>query len=249
MQTDNQTLRRLLDLSARADLRCCYTYSEFLDAAQQSDLLGAARLFPSPFSLEGGHPSCERRIAVFGSPDTCGYEPTLPIVCVKIAPKNEKFSDELTHRDFLGALMGLGIRREVLGDIFIAEGCGYLFCLDTIAPYIADNLTQVKRTTTVCRVVEEPPLPEAKIEQQRVNVASERLDAIISAVWKMSRGDSAKLIRAQRVFVNSRLCESTSSQLSDGDTVSARGFGKFIYRGMEKETRKGRLFVIIDRLV
>ncbi len=249
MQADAQNLKRLADLSRRADAHCCYTYSEFLDAAQQSDLLCHSREIPSPFSLEGGHENCERRIAVFGSKELCGYEPSLPIVCVRIAPRNEKFADELTHRDFLGSLMALGIRREVLGDIFIADGCGYLFCMDTIAPYVADNLVQVRRTTVSCDIVEEPPLPEVRMESARVNVASERLDAILSAVWRMSRGDSAKLIKAQRVFVSSRLCESCSYQLKPDETVSARGFGKFIYRGMEKETKKGRLFVAIDRLV
>jgi len=249
MNGDAQNIKRLTDLSRRADAHCCYTYSEFLDAAQQSDLLNHAKEMTAPFSLEGGHPGCERRIAVFGSQELCGYEPTLPISCVKIAPRNEKFADELTHRDFLGSLMGLGIRREVLGDIFISDGCGYLFCMDTIAPYIADNLVQVRRTVVSCKITEEAPVPEVKLEPARVNVASERLDAILSAVWRMSRSDSARLIKAQRVFVSSRLCESCSYQLKPDESVSARGYGKFIYRGMEKETKKGRLFVAINRLV
>ena len=242
-------LKKMLDLARRADGHCCYTNSDFLDAAQQSDLLAHANEMPSPFYFDGGHSACERRIAVFGSEELCGYEFTPPIVCVKIAPKSERFSEELTHRDFLGSLMALGIKREVLGDIFIDGGCGYLFCLDTIAPYIIDNLIQVRRTSVVCTVTDELPMPEMKLQTERVNIASERLDAIISAVWHMSRGNSAQLIKSQRVFISARLCESCSYQLKPDETVSARGFGKFIYRGIEKETRKGRLFVVIDRFV
>ena len=247
--TDELNLKKMLDLARRADGRCCYTNSDFLDAAQQNELLAHEKEMPAPFYFEGGSGACERRIAVFGSEELCGYEFTPPIVCVKIAPKNDRFADDLTHRDFLGSLMALGIKREVLGDIFIDGGCGYLFCLDTIAPFIIDNLRQVRRTTTVCETVSEPPVAEPTLQTERVNIASERLDAIISAVWRMSRGNSAQLIRAQRVFISARLCESCSYQLKPGDTVSARGFGKFIYRGVEKETKKGRLFVVIDRFV
>ncbi len=246
---DELNLKKLIDLARRAEGRCCYTNSDFLDAAQQSDLLASAKEITAPCTLWGGHNSCERRIAVFGSEELCGYEFTPPIVCVRIAPKNDRFSDDLTHRDFLGSLMALGVKREVLGDIFISEGCGYLFCLDTIAPYIVSNLIQIRRTSVVCEVIDEPPLAEVKLQSERVNIASERLDAIISAVWRMSRGSSAQLIKAQRVFISSRLCESCSYQLKPDETVSARGFGKFIYRGIEKETRKGRLFVVIDRYV
>lgn len=249
MQENEQSLKRLTDLARRADAHCCYTFSEFLDAAQQSDLLCHHGQLAAPFSLEGGYADSERRIAVFGSEELCGYSAVLPIACVKIAPKSGKFADELTHRDFLGSLMALGIRREVLGDILISDGCGYLFCMDTIAPYITANLIQVRRTAVTCDMVDEPPQTERRLETTRVNVASERLDAIISAVWRLSRSDSAALIKARRVFVSSRLCENTSYQLKPDETVSVRGFGRFIYRGMEKETKKGRMFVVADRFV
>ena len=249
MQDNQLGLKKLIDLSRRADSRCCYAYSDFLDAAQQSDMIANSRELAGKWSLEGGYPNAERRIAVFGSEELCGYPPELPLKCVKIAPKSERFAGEMGHRDFLGSLMALGVKREVLGDIVIADGCGYLMCIDTIASYIADNLEQVRRTSVACEIIDEMPAAEVKIQTERVNVASERLDAVLSAVWHMSRSESARLIKAQRVFVSARLCENCGAQLKIDDTVSARGFGKFIYRGMEKETKKGRLFVVIDRLV
>ena len=249
------SIKKLCDLSSRAFAQSRYMYSNFLTSSEQSDQIAHEKELLSPYSFEGGDERCERRIAVFGSSELCGYEPAPPIVCIELAPKSSAFSEELSHRDYLGALMALGIRREALGDIFIAEKHddqpqrGYLFCLDTIAPFIIDNLFQIRRTTVVCSLTDAPELPLPKLEQSRVNVVSERLDAVISAVWRLSRGLSAQLIRAERVYVNSRLCVNTSYSLKEGDAVSARGYGKFFYRGVSSETRKGRLYIDIERLV
>ena len=250
-------LRKLADLARRAYARGCWEYSNFLDAAQQGMLLAAARDMDAPFELFGGHSRCERKIAVFGSEELCGYPAQPPIACVEIAPKSGVFAQELTHRDYLGALMALGIRREAVGDIFVTGGAdggeeernrqggssAYVFCLENIAPYIVENLSQAARTTVVCSLTDDPPIPEQRFETRRVNVASERLDAVLGAVWRLSRGAAADLIKAERVMINARVCDSPSHILRAGDTVSARGFGKFLYKGESGRSKKDRLFV------
>lgn len=246
MNTEDTSMRRLADLARRAGSRCCWTYSNFLDTAQQSELVSIQRELAAPFALEGGHERCERRIAVFGSEELCGYKAELPIVCVEIKPKNDNFAQELTHRDYLGSLMALGIRREATGDIFVEGKNACFFCLDTIAPYIIENLTQVSRTQVVCSLTDDPPIPEPRFERLRINAASERLDAVIGAVWHLSRGTAAELIKAGKVAVDARVCENTSHMLKPEETVSARGFGKFIFRGIETGTRKGRYFMNVD---
>ena len=97
----------------------------------------------------------------FGSPEELGYEEDFPIVTLKIAPKSEKFADKLTHRDFLGALMSLGIEREVLGDIVIRDNVGYLFAKEDIAEYIKDSLTEIKHTAV--RINTADSLPEGEL--------------------------------------------------------------------------------------
>jgi len=241
MQNDELKLKnRFEELASRTSDRGYYSYSEFLTSAEQDTL---CRLHLTvPFTLEGGYPAAERKVAVFGSQDLCGYEEPTPICSLSIVPTSPKFADELNHRDFLGSLMGLGIRREILGDIIISENRGFLFCLDSIADYIIESLTQVKHTTVLVSRIETPPLSATQLpEATALIVASERLDAVIAAVYKLSRSESQHLFEQKKVFVNSRTEESLSFTLDAGDMVSVRGFGRFIYEGTEKETRKGRL--------
>jgi len=243
MQNDELKLKnRFEELASRCSDRGCYSYSEFLTSAEQ-DALCHLRL-TVPFTLEGGYPAAERKLAVFGSQELCGYEEATPICSLSIEPTSPKFADELTHRDFLGSLMGLGIRREILGDIIISENRGCLFCLDSIADYIIESLTQVKHTAVAVSRTVAPPLSAMQLpEMTALVVASERLDAVIAAVYKLSRSESQHLFEQKKVFVNSRTEESVSFTLDAGDMVSVRGFGRFIYEGTEKETRKGRLLI------
>ena len=243
MQSDEKlTKNRFEELSQRSAARGCYTYSEFLTSAEQ-DTLCHMRL-SIPYTLSGGYPSAERKLAVFGSLELCGYEEETPICSLAITPTAPKFADALTHRDFLGSLMGMGIRREVLGDIIISENCGCLFCLDSIADYITQSLTQVKHTAVAVSQVDVPPLSALQLPDLiSLVAASERLDAVIASVYKLSRAESQKLFMQGKVFVGGRQEERVSFTLDPGAIVSVRGFGRFIYEGVEKETRGGRLRV------
>jgi len=232
---------RLTELANRSQSRGIWTTSEFLSLAEQDTLL-RLRL-SAPYTLVGGFDAAERRVAHFGSEESCGWVEEAPIVCVKIAPVMDKFADKLTHRDFLGSLMGLGIRREVLGDIVVADNRGYLFCLDSIADYIISQLESVKRTTVTCALSSPPAkLSEPPAETSLV-IASERLDAIVSAVYRLSRSQGQELISGGKVYISGRLVESSSAALKEGDVISVRGLGRFTYEGISRETKKGRLRV------
>ena len=241
MPYDEHMLKnRFEELAARASERGCYTYSEFLTPAEQ-DTLWRMRL-SVPVEMKGGYFAAERKLACFGSLELCGYEETLPICCICIAPTSKKFADELTHRDFLGSLMGLGIRRALIGDIIIVDNRGYLLCLETIADYIAEQLMQVKHTTVTCTRVSGPPeIIEQLPEISQIIVASERIDAVVAAVYKLSRAECQRLFEQDKVFTNSRLQEKYTYTPLRNDVISVRGFGRFIYEGVERETHKGRL--------
>lgn len=244
MDEIQQIKSRLVELSERSFSRGIYAYSEFLSLAGQ-DILSKS-LPPSRYRLFGGYESAERRIACFGSESLCGYAEEPPIVCVEIAPASQKFADELTHRDLLGALMALGIRREVLGDIILCNNVGYLFCLDTIAPYIVENFIQAKHTTVRCRTVDAPPVESVALpDESEVVVQSVRCDAVISAVYDLSRGESQSLFTQKLIFINGANCLSPSKTLNENDVVSVRGKGRFIYCGEKLVTKKGKLRVIV----
>ncbi len=189
---DRQLKKRFEELAARAALRSQWTYTEFLNLAEQ-DALSSLRL-DTNWALEGGYDGAERKLAVFGAEEEIGYPAAPPLCCLRVAPVSQKFADQLTHRDFLGALMSLGIRREVLGDIIVEENCGWIFCLDTIADYISEQFAQVKRTTvTVTRVAAPPEHISAPPEMSKIVVSSERLEAVVAAVYMLSRAESQKL--------------------------------------------------------
>jgi RNA-binding protein YlmH len=248
MTGEEELLRkRFVELSRRAYSQGRYAFTEFLSLAEQ-DVLLTTRFDAqsSPFTLSGGFDGAERAVAAFGSAELCGYDAEPPIVCVKITPVSKKFAEALTHRDFLGALMGLGVKRSVLGDILLQENTAYVLCLDSISGFIVSELTEVRQTTVSCDVL--GSLPELAVkppEERSLNVASERLDAMVAAVYKLSRYDAQALIERRKVFVNSRLTENTSYQPDSGDIISVRGFGRFAFDGVAKETRKGRLFISV----
>ena len=165
-------------------------------------------------------------------------------------PLAEKFAENFSHRDFMGAILNLGIERSTVGDIWVEGKSAYVFCTDAIAPFLQENMVQVRHTKVRCiRLETAEGLPERKFAYREENVASLRSDGIVGAVWKLSRSQSQTLFSQKKVFVNGLLTENGSRQLKDGDTVSVRGFGKFIFRGEKHTTRKGKLVVGVDVFV
>lgn len=241
--TDKQ--KRFEDLAQRANERGYPVYSDFLGISEISELFACR--FPVSVNLWGGYEGAERSVACFGDREYFADNADFPIKCILIEPVNQKFADDLTHRDFLGSLMGLGIRREVLGDIIISENCGYLFCLDAIADYIIENLTQVKHTTVECKLTARIPqnaLPQP--ENIELIVSSERLDVIVAAVYNLSRSKVLPCFEHERVFINGKTELRPSTVADIGDKISVRGFGRFVYNGVLRHTKKNRLVISID---
>lgn len=200
-----------------------------------------------PVTAFGGTADCERVMLRFGSEELCGYEEHFPIQCIEISPVVEKFGEELGHRDYLGALMNLGIERGTLGDIIIVGKCAFLFCTEKMAPYIMENLNQVRHTNVRCRIARN--IPEStitRLERRTVQVSAARADSIIAKVYNLSRSEGVELFRAKKIFVNGRLNENNSGQLKPGDKVTVRGFGRFQFVAVAGETRKGKLNVEVD---
>lgn len=249
---------RIRDLDRTAWERDVTKHTGFLTASEQSDLLAWEKELSHPERFfAGGWPEAERRMLIwpasYEEAATGGSSGSLAeelIALVKAEPVNVKFADALTHRDFLGALMNLGIERDQIGDILIRENTAYIFCAKALAGLILDELTRVKHTEIRTEAV---PLSECDIRpelsEMKVNVASERLDAILSAVYKVSRSKAAEAIESEKVFVDGRTASGSGQKLKEGAKVSVRGLGKFIYDGIENESRKGRLFVKIRKYI
>lgn len=241
--------KRFSELAKRADNKGIFTYTPFLGLMEQDALFRMKReLSFIPFEAFGGADGCERVMVRFGSADTLGYDEPFPIKLLLAEPLSRKFADKLTHRDILGALMGLGIERETLGDIVIRENGAYIFCVETMAAHIAESFTKAKHTDLSVSFAES--LPEGalyRLAPAELTIASERLDCIIAAYAKLSRGDAAELIGKGLVFVNGVQTENGAKTVPENGIVSVRGYGRFILREQARRTRKDRLVVRIEK--
>lgn len=238
-----ELLNRFRDLADRCYQKNVYTYTGFLSIADISDFHLIEKEFSHvPYELFGGYDLSERMILRFGSEEFLGYSEDFPITILEIFPLMNKFADELNHRDFLGALMNLGIERDVIGDIIVESPKAYVFVLNSIVEYIIENLTRIKHTSVMVKKVEE--LPKVAVKESRmetIQIPSERVDVIISKVYKLSREASIQLFREGKVFVEGRLCENNSKILKPGENITVRGFGKFMYLGYNTLSRKGKI--------
>lgn len=237
--------KRLGELADKAYNNSQYLFTGFLSASELDIYYQMEReLAYVPVTVFGGTADCERVMLRFGSRELCGYEEDFPIACIEIAPLIEKFGEELGHRDYLGALMNLGIERSTLGDIVILGKHAFLFCTEKMASYIMENLDKVRHTNVRCSIAGKiPESTVTRLEQKTVQVSALRIDSVIAKIYNLSRSESIELFRAKRVFVNGRMNENNSGQLKPQDKVSVRGFGRFMFLGVSGETRKGKLNV------
>lgn len=242
---------RFTDLANTCFQHGHYTFSHFLSPSEIDEFFRISKdLEFVEYTLFGGSEHAERQVLRFGGEEMFGYVEEFPIRCVNCRPVTPKFAEELGHRDVLGALMNLGIERDVIGDIWVHGKECYFFCLDTMTEYVCENLIKIRHTSVVCQPVDGLPEQFQPVRKKEEHiVASGRCDALISKVYHLSRGRCIPLFQEKKVFVNSRQYETNSGVLRDGDVVSVRGYGKFIYLGIVRETKKGRLTVAIEKYV
>lgn len=240
--------RRFLELATKADNGSYFTFTDFLGLPEQSAFVEIkGKLGRCRYTAFGGAEGAERVIVRFGDPQEIGYEADFPICCIKIEPLAKKFADKLTHRDFLGALLNLGIERSTLGDIIISDNTGYVFALENMAEFIKNELSRVKRTDIKAEIIDTLPDVELyRTEEKRIQLSSERLDAAIAKVYSLSRDDAQSLFKKRLVYVDGKLCESVSYTPKENDKISVRGYGRFIYRGFDSLSRKGKLNAIVE---
>lgn len=243
---------RFCELSRKAGERGIFLFSPFLGLAEQSLLEETIRkgdVFPPPV-LFGGAQETERVMARFGDVQENGYEMPFPIVCLHILPDAPKFAEVLTHRDILGALLHLGITREVLGDIICRDNESFFFAQETMAQHICTQLRRIRHTDVHIQPIDTlPPGTLYRVERIHIQVQSERLDAVIAKVFSLSREKSQELFAAGRVFAQGVLCSSPSGQPRVGQIISVRGEGRFRYLGAQRLTKKGKTDVVVERFV
>ena len=217
------------------------TFTDFLNPVQCAAFMQVLTRYD--ISSFGGYYGAERQMIGFGVPEP--LDEHFPISSIAVI-YNEKFSKPPTHRDYLGATLGLGLDRSKIGDIRLLEAVSVLYAASEIAPYIAENLQQVGRVKVKVQVNPTNRLDglESTGQEKRVTVASLRLDAVLSAALHLSRGKASALIESEKVFINWKLAKKTQI-LNPGDNVTVRGMGRITINTEDGRTKKDRILLTI----
>lgn len=197
----------------------------------------------------GGYEFAERQIAAF-IPDALSFETNsdFPITCLHVQIKALRFAEKLSHRDYLGSILGLGLERNVLGDILVEETGAYVFCLDRMADYLRENLCSVRRTSVLVETVTDPgEFPMPQLTPVKGTVASCRLDCLIALAFRVSRSSAVPWIEGGQVFVNGKLITTNAYTPKEGDIISVRRMGRFRFESAGGTTKKGRQQVLLYR--
>lgn len=238
--------KRLKELANIAYHRNICTYSDFLNLNELNLL--CSNLKEISFinhALWGGYKEAERRVVCFYEDDSF---PNIdyPVSCLFISPLNQKFSDKLTHRDYLGAVLNLGLDRSKIGDIVVKENGAYLFCHREIKEFLASELTRIKHTSVKVRDACNEDVSVSLNKKEVIGtVTSVRLDALLSTAFHSSRSSLTEFIGGGRVFVNGRQIISNSYVPKEGDIISVRGLGRFQYLEGSTQTKKNRYKVTL----
>ena len=247
---DPTLVNRILEYSRLAYQREIVTFSDFLNLDQLNTLhsIPKGELYTKHITC-GGYDGAERQMVAFYQDALCfGDKRTLsfPYVVISISPVHMKYAQTLTHRDYLGAILNLGIERSKVGDLLVHPDSCYVFIQSSLGEYVTENLSCVKRTSVT---VKEIPLCsfsyEPKFTEIKGSIPSLRLDAVLSLALGSSRSKLTGLIQGGKVFVNGRLILSNSHTIKENDVISVRGVGKYKFSSVENMTKKERYYVRI----
>ena len=228
--------------------------------------ISAATCFLSPRELEmsrylfgdaeglhtfGGFEGAERQMLIYVPEymelDTL-LEEDAPLCCLRATFFEE---DILSHRDFLGALMGAGIGRETVGDICVGKGYCDFFVTAEIAPYILQSFTSAGRTKlSISQIpLADASIPEPEVKEIKDTLASLRLDSVISSGFRIGRSLAAQYVSAGKAAIDGLPCEKPDKAVTEGAKISVRGLGKIKLASIGNRTKKERISVVIHRYV
>lgn len=243
-EEEKHLLARISDLFARAARGA--VQSDFLDLRQQ-DLAQAAAVNETgaAWHFDGGYEEAERkRLLIY--PDW-ELQPDARIICLCI--RHKEFRElSLGHRDYLGAILNLGIKRERLGDIVVQESKAFVFLDADLSDYLSQQLTRVKHSNVWLEPIklEDFIFQSKPLKIVKLSLASLRLDAAVAGVYNLSRSDVNELIEAGHVKINQAEIYKSAASLKPGDLISVRGQGRFRIEELGGTTRKNRCWVEIS---
>ena len=240
--TNEELLKRADDLAARCEKTGSVTHTVFLTPAEQYALRSFRPRGDCRMVFSGGVDGAERQCAFF-LPDWMeedAFDPSETIRCIRITAH----FGAPGHRDYLGALLGMGVGREWIGDILIQDSVAHMLCIRSVEAHLL-GIEKVGRcgVKTAEIALENVPVPERKVKEMSFTVQSPRLDAVLSGLFHLSRTQAAERIRAGDASLNYAECLRPDAEIRPGDIVSLRGYGKAEIKDLGGQSRKGRTYL------
>lgn len=241
-------IRRANDKLLASEKRYKVTSTCFLNEKEQALLKENVEATDTVrIEMNGGYEDAERAVMIF-VPEYCDIEDE-PQICAVRASYYKDY--ELTHRDFLGAVLGLGITRETVGDILVDPTLhsADIIIKTEIKDFVLSELKSAGRAALKLKEISlgELHFPKRETEIFKDTVASPRADTIVSSGFGISRENAATLIKSGRVYINRTLCQSADKSVQTDSTVNAVGYGKFKVRITDNVSKKGRIFIEIEK--
>ena len=255
-QEDKMCLAQIIDKIEMSRTRGKIECTDFLDMYQVS--LAESFLKKNQiqnYRLYGGYPDSERKILI-AYPENYteemiakNYSKFLKVVKIELT---EEDKGKFTHRNYLGGIVKLGLKREKVGDIVVAEDGADIIVVSEFAEILKkelQTLTRFENATITINEITEIRKKEIKIENIEIIVPSLRMDNIVSDLARTSRSKAAQIIAQERVFINGQNETKVSKQIKLGDIITIRGKGRFIIKEFKGTTRSGRTVILIEKYV
>lgn len=243
---DQFLLSHIEDQFRRFEARNVPTQTGFLDLRQQSLASDYCRSIGAAPQFLGGYTDAERRVCAF-LPDYLDAASFEGIVCVRVQTA-ANLPVPLTHRDYLGALMGMGVKRETIGDILVRPNGADILVLREIQSFLLTSFTGAGRAKFEPQPIDlsELIVPAAKTTLVRDTVPSLRLDCVLSSAFRISRGIAGEYVDAGRVFVNGMQVLKRDAKVNEGDKLNIRGKGKAVLKTVGGLSKKERIFIELE---
>ena len=248
-ESDRLFMSQMIDKQLFSRENNCFSFSDFMDPYRRSlclsHLCKMGQGTAQTVLFYGGYDEAERVIAIFlpDNNDSFYQITVLPLSCLKITCSGK---NTLSHRDYLGALTGLGITRDKFGDIVVSpdmKNTAFVVVKSEIADYVCQNFRQAGKARAECSICDFDELFKnlTQPREYSINVASMRVDNILASAFNLVRSEAKSLISRKKVFINWRLCTSPDKKVAEGDTITLRGKGRVRIGEIKSTTRKNRI--------
>lgn len=245
---DSIMLSKIIDVFSAAESKNIIRNSQFLNGHQIVLAKRVAAEFNIGYGFYGGYDEAERQILLCYPDYMYPESGDIPISIIRAETKNHS---RLSHRDYMGAVLNLGIRREKIGDIVVCDDCGYIVCMDDIAGFIVSQIEKIGNcgVRLFLTSFDNVSVPPKKYKEITSSCSSVRLDAVVGAGTGISRTESASLVEKGMVSVNWEVRSNNDYRPEEGDIISVHGHGRFLLYKIGGTSKKGRIFITLRKYI